>query len=348
MAHTAASTNPPLNVAIIGCGYWGKHYVRITHSLQETSCVLVCDPDQRALDKIKMIYPQVDTTTSIDKVCLSKDVDAVIVVVPAALHFEIANKCLAAGKHVLVEKPFTTTAEDGMKLQALAKEKHLTILVGHTFLYNNRIRKAKELISSGDVGTINTMYAQRTNLGPIRLDTSAVMDLAPHDISIFLYTLGGLMPLAVSAVGQSVLPTTPHVDVAFITLMYPGNILGHVHVSWNDPQKIRQLTFVGSKARLSIDDMNNSEPVRVFYKSVESQTPGNSDGTQRDFVFRDGDIISPVVHDVEPLTAQVQDFIGCIHSQGTPVASAELGIKVTKILNAVEKSIALGGQKVPV
>ncbi len=310
--------------------------------------MLVCDPFQPALDKMKGLYPNIEITTSVETVCTSEEVEAVIIVVPATLHFDVTSKCLGAGKHVLVEKPFTTIPEDGVKLKDLAIEKKLTILVGHTFMYNNRIRKGKELIECGEIGTVNTMYAQRTNLGPIRHDTSAVWDLAPHDISIFLYTLNGLMPTAVSAIGQSVVPTTSHVDVAFITLMYPGNIVGHVHVSWIDPQKIRQLTFIGSKARLSIDDMNNIEPVRVFHKSVEGRNPGDSDGTQRDFTFRDGNIVSPLVHDKEPLTAQVLDFVHSVQSGNIPVSSAEMGIKVTKILNAVEKSITLEGQKITI
>jgi predicted dehydrogenase len=335
-----------LNVAVVGCGYWGKHYVRITNTLQKTRCAMICDPCQSALDKMKILYPSIPTTATIDEVCANDAIEAVIIVVPATVHFQVAKKCLDAGKHILVEKPFTTTAEDGEKLKAIASEKNLTIVVGHTFMYNSRVTKAHQLVSAGEIGDIRIVYAQRTNLGPIRHDTSVVWDLAPHDISIFLYVLNGLMPNTVSAVGQSVLSTTRHVDVAFITLMYPGNIIGHIHVSWLDPQKVRQVTFVGSKARMSIDDTNNNEPLRIFNKSVDGRKQEESDGTQRDFTFRDGDIFSPLVNDKEPLTQQVLDFVKCTNTRETPVSTADMGIKVTKILEAVDQSISLDGRPI--
>ena len=150
------------------------------------------------------------------------------------------------------------------------------------------------------------------------------------------------MPTSVSAAAQSILPTTNHVDVAFITLTFPNNVIANIHVSWLDPQKIRNVSFVGSKARLSMDDTNNSEPLRIFYKSVVGKLPSDSDGTQRDFTFRDGDIISPLVENREPLTQQVNDFLDCILHNKEPLSGAEMGIKITKILVAIDKSIKLG------
>jgi len=337
-----------LGVAVVGCGYWGKHYVRIIDTLKTTKCIYACDAFQPALDRIKSRYPLINVTTSLDTVCSSEDVDAVIVVVPATNHFEVARKVLLAGKHLLIEKPFTTVEEHGIELQRLAKEKELTILVGHTFIYNDRVKKMKEIVSAGTLGNIHTVYAQRTNLGPIRHDTSAIWDLAPHDLSIFLYIMGGQLPVAVSANGQSVLPTTGHFDVAFITLFFENNLLGHIHVSWLDPQKVRMFTVVGSKARLAFNDMDGLEPLRMYCKSVEGREQINSDGTQRDFTFRDGDIISPLVSNTEPLTAQVCDFVNCCNLKAMPQSGTDMGLAITRILLAIEKSCKLGGQRVEV
>lgn len=331
---------------MVGCGYWGKHYVRIVDALKTTKCIYACDAFQPALDRIKSSYPLINVTTSLDTVCSSEDVDAVIVVVPATKHFEVARKVLLAGKHLLIEKPFTTNEKDGIELQRLAKEKELTILVGHTFIYNERVKKIKEIVAAGTLGSIHTIYAQRTNLGPIRHDTSAIWDLAPHDLSIFLHIMGGQLPEAVSANGQSVLPTTEHYDVAFIALFFANNVIGHIHVSWLDPQKVRMFTVVGSKARLAFNDMNGSEPLRLYCKSVEGREQIKSDGTQRDFTFRDGDIISPLVSNTEPLTAQVRDFVYCCDSKVVPQSGADMGLAITRILLAIEKSCMLGGQRV--
>ena len=335
-----------LSVAVVGCGYWGKHYVRITNTLNTTKCVYVCDTFQPALDKIASQYPSVKVTTSFEVVCSSPDVNAVIVAVPATKHYEVARQVLLSGKHLLIEKPFTTSEAEGKELQQLARDKQLTILVGHTFIYNDRVKKMKETICAGTIGDIHTIYAQRTNLGPIRHDTSAIWDLAPHDLSIFLYLLDGQPPVAVSATGHSVLQTTEHFDVAFVTLFFANNIVGHIHVSWLDPQKVRTFNLVGSKGRLAFNDMNSTEPLRIYHKGVEGREKLYSDGTQRDFTFRDGDIVSPVVPNSEPLTAQVCDFVNCCISNTAPQSGADMGIAITKILLAIEKSCKLGGQKI--
>ena len=331
------------NVAVIGCGYWGKNYVRICHALKAINCVMICDAYQGSLDKMKDQYPGIETTTSVDEVVKRDDIEACFVVVPATMHYEVGLKVLNNNKHLLMEKPFTLDVSKGEILKQLAAQNGLNILVGHTFLYNNRVKMIRQLIDGGRIGSLNTIYAQRTNLGPIRTDTSAVWDLAPHDISIFLYAMSGIMPMAVSATGQCVLPSTKHVDVAFISLFFPGNIMGHIHVSWLDPQKVRTVTFVGESGRISFDDTSGIEPIRVYMKGFNRS---EKEGGEREFTYRDGDIVSPMVVDKEPLKAQVLDFLYSIQEKRQPISSADLGIKVSKILNAVDASIKENGKQI--
>ncbi len=343
-----------LGIAVIGCGYWGKHYVRITKQLNDVRCVVVCDQSVEALEKIKKQYANIETTSSVDSVCKNQNVDAVIIVVPATYHKRVTMQCLKAGKHVLVEKPLTTNVKDGEEVVQLAKDMKKQLLVGHTFLYNDRVKMVKEILTKKTLGPIHTMYAQRTNLGPVRKDTSVLWDLAPHDVSIFQHLTNGVLPTKVSANGSSILPSSNHVDVAFITLYYPNNLIGNIHVSWLDPHKVRTVTLVTNKARLLIDDVNNMEPVRIFYKQsvdeiVDDTKSSNTTSIipSMPYSFRDGEISSPPVKQSEPLTNQVLDFVQCCsNDMKTPVSGGQLGLDVVKILSAAEESIKNFGASV--
>ena len=348
-------TPKTLGIAVIGCGYWGKHYVRITNQLRDVNCVVVCDQSLEALEKIKKQYVNIETTTSVESVCKNNNVDAVIIVVPATYHKLVTIQCLKAGKHVLVEKPLTTNVQDGEEVVTLAKQMNKKLLVGHTFLYNDRVKMVKEILEKKTLGPIHTMYAQRTNLGPVRNDTSVLWDLAPHDISIFQYLTNGVLPTKVSANGSCILPSSKHVDVAFITLYYPNNLIGNIHVSWLDPHKVRTVTLVTNKARLLIDDVNNTEPVRIFYKQsvddVENDMMKSSSTTTAipsvPYSFRDGEISSPPVKQSEPLTNQVLDYIDCcLNNMKQPISDGKLGLDVVKILSAAEESIKNFGASV--
>jgi predicted dehydrogenase len=246
---------------------------------------------------------------------------------------------------VLVEKPLTTTSADADKLIALAASNSTVLMVGHTFVYNAGIRKVKEYVEKGD-GRVYYLNARRTNLGPIRHDVNAIWDLAPHDIAIFNFLLDS-SPEWVSAVSGKVLRNCRD-DVGFISLGYPDNILAHIHVSWADPDKAREVVVVKSDRRIVFNDLNGLEQVRVFEKGVSpvEQEPLNY-GEFR-FEIRDGDIISPRIEAVEPLKHQCRHFLECVRMGKRPISSAVEGRQVVRVLEAVNRSIESKGVQVEV
>jgi predicted dehydrogenase len=334
-----------LGVAVIGCGYWGMNYVRIFNELVESRVVAVCDQSPDRLKEVAQRFPEVYLTTQIEDAATHPGVGAVIVCTEATTHYTVTRRLLSAGKHVLVEKPLTTTVEDSERLIDLAESNSAILMVGHTFIFNSGIQKVKEYVQKDD-GRVYYLYARRTNLGPIRRDVNALWDLAPHDIAIFNYLLDKT-PEWVSAVGGKVLRNCRD-DVGFVSLGYPDNILAHIHVSWADPDKAREVVVVKSDKRILFNDLNGLEQVRVFEKGVApiEQEPLNY-GESR-FEIRDGDIISPRVQASEPLKNQCRHFLECVRLGKRPISSGIEGREVVRVLAAINRSLACKGQQVGV
>jgi len=284
-------------------------------------------------------------TTQIDDAASQPDVDAVVVCTEASTHFNVTRRLLMAGKHVLVEKPLTTIAADSEKLIDLAESNSAVLMVGHTFIFNAGVRKVKEYVQAED-GRVYYLYARRTNLGPIRRDVNALWDLAPHDIAIFNYLLDST-PQWVSAVGGKVLGNCRD-DVGFISLGYPDNVLAHVHVSWADPDKAREVVVVKSDKRIVFNDLNGIEQVRVFEKGVSPVEHEPLNYGEFRFEIRDGDIISPHIEPVEPLKHQCRHFLECVRAGTRPISSGIEGRDVVRVLEAVNRSIELKGLQVEV
>lgn len=333
----------PLGIAVIGCGYWGMNYVRIFNELAESRVLAVCDQSLDRLNEVSRRFPGAYLTTQADDAASYRGVDAVVVCTEATTHFAVTRRLLLAGKHVLVEKPLTTSAAEADKLIDLAESNSAILMVGHTFVFNAAVRKVKEYIQN-DGGRVYYVYARRTNLGPIRRDVNALWDLAPHDIAIFNYLLDST-PLWVSAVGGKVLRNCRE-DVGFVSLGYPDNVLAHVHVSWADPDKAREVVVVKSDKRIVFNDLNGVEQVRVFEKGVSpvEQEPLNY-GEFR-FEIRDGDIISPRIEPVEPLKNQCRHFLECVREGKRPITSGVEGRDVVRVLEAVNRSIECQGLQV--
>lgn len=335
-----------LGVAVVGCGYWGVNYLRVLRELPEVATVYAHDPDEAKLREAAERFPHVVPLESFAEVLESAAVDAAVICTPATRHYEVAAPLLDAGKHLLVEKPITTDSSHAKLLMKQADAANLTLAVGHTFLFNPGIRKVKEQIESGSAGRIYYLYAQRTNLGPIRHDVNALWDLAPHDISIFNLLVGSA-PAWVSAVGARVLGNQRE-DVGFATIGYEDGITAHLHVSWADPFKVRQAVVVGSEQRIVFNDMDQAEPVRVFDKGV---APGPEDVPtygEYPLLIRDGDIRSPKVEPSEPLKNQVMDFLDAVTTGRPPMSDAALGLSVVEVMEAIDRSIAENGAPVPV
>jgi predicted dehydrogenase len=335
----------PVGIAVVGCGYWGMNYVRIFNELVDARVVAVCDQSADRLKEVSRRFPGVYLTTQVDDAASQPGVDAVVVCTEATTHFNVTRRLLLAGKHILVEKPLTTIAADSDKLIDLAESNSAILMVGHTFLFNAGVSKVKEYMQKGD-GRVYYLYARRTNLGPIRRDVNALWDLAPHDIAIFNFLLNST-PQWVSAVGGKVLRNCRD-DVGFISLGYPDNVLAHVHVSWADPDKAREVVVVKSDKRIVFNDLNGNEQVRVFEKGVSpvEQEPLNY-GEFR-FEIRDGDIISPRIEPVEPLKHQCRHFLECVRTGNRPISSGREGRDVVRVLEAVNRSIELKGLQVEV
>lgn len=340
-----SANTKPTGIAVIGCGYWGMNYVRIFNELTDSRIVAVCEQSPERLKEVARRFPNVYLTTHIDTVASQPDVRAVVVCTEATSHYNIARRLLSAGKHLLVEKPLTTTSTDAQNLIELADSHSVTLMVGHTFIFNAGVRKVKEYVKQ-DGGRVYYLYARRTNLGPIRRDVNALWDLAPHDIAIFNYLLDS-SPEWVSAVGGKVLGNCRD-DVGFVSLGYPGNILAHVHVSWADPDKAREVVVVKSDRRILFNDLNGVEQVRVFEKGVSPVEEEPLNYGEFRFQIRDGDIISPRIEPAEPLKNQCRHFLECVRTGKRPVSNGVDGRDVVRVLEAINRSMECKGLQVPV
>ncbi len=335
-----------LKVAVVGCGVWGMNYLRVFSELPNSIVIGACDQSGDRLSLVHKRFPSVHLSSELQDILYDPGIEAVVVSTPATTHYEIAKECLLRGKHVLVEKPITTKVEEGEELIGLAEEKGLVLMVGHTFLFNPGIHKIKECIAQKDFGRIYYLHATRTNLGPIRHDVNAIWDLAPHDVSIMGYLLDQ-KPQWVSAIGARLLGNSRE-DVGFVTLGYPDAVIGNIHVSWIDPNKVREVVVVGSRKRIVFDDLNNVERIRIFEKGV-SLLPMDADsfGEFR-LQVRDGDIISPKVETSEPLKNQCQHFLDCIEEAKRPFSNGQNGLEVVRVMVAIDQSLQKNGIPVEV
>jgi predicted dehydrogenase len=332
-------------VAIIGLGYWGPNWVRNFSQIPGIERVVCCDFSHPRLDRIKQRYSSVAITDQLDRVLADPQVEAVIVATPVNTHFEIANRCLKAGKSTLVEKPLATSSVQAEQLIRMARERDLTLMTGHTFEYSAPVIKIRELIDSGELGDVFYISSVRANLGLFRRDVNVAWDLATHDISIILMLLGE-MPLEVTCQGES--HYQDHVeDVALLTLRFANNVIAFVHVSWLDPNKIRRTTIVGSRKMLVYDDTALQEKVRVYDKGVTKQPYYDTFGDFQ-LSYRYGDVNIPRIEDPEPLKVECDHFVDCIRTGVAPNSDGLSGLRVVRVLEAADRSLKNHGQPMPV
>lgn len=334
-----------LRVGVIGCGHWGKNYARVFAELKETEVVACCDQIPQNLDAMKDRYPALRRTNDFREIVRDPSIDAVAIATPASSHYAIASEALKSGKHIVVEKPFALTTDECEEMIALAEAERRTLMVGHTFLYNDSVRKLGELVRSGSAGDIYYLNSRRNHLGLIREDVCAVWDLAPHDVAIFSYLTGSL-PKAVTAAGGSFLKNG-RPDVAFITLFYDRGVMGNIQVSWVDSNKVREVVVIGSKRRIVFDDLNPMESIRIYEKGISYDRDVDSFG-EFQYLLRDGDIISPKVNHREPLKVQCQHFVECVTQGKTPLTDGQNGLDVVKVLLAISASIEKKGALVEI
>ena len=346
MAHDSRAPAPPVRIALVGLGYWGPNYARVLSELPGAELTAVCDQRVDRLSLVKQRHAAVATCTNVDELLARDDVDAIVIATPASTHEGLVRAALTSGRHVLVEKPMALHGAGCESLCDLADAIGRVLMVGYTFLYNAGVRKMKEVMAPEQFGQPYYLHATRTNLGPIRQDVNAAWDLAPHDIAIFSYLLEE-QPLWASAIGTSVLKNNRE-DIAFATLGFKNDVIGNIHVSWADPNKVREVVAVGSRRRVVFDDLNNVERVRVFERGVSVGEAISDSFGEFKLLVRDGDIVSPKVEPSEPLKNQCADFVGAILGGRPPLAGGRFGAGVVRTLAAIEASMQLRGAAVEV
>lgn len=303
----------------------------------------VADLDMRRLKHMKALYPTIDTCTNYMDIINDPDIDIVAVATPVKTHHRFALEALTAGKHVFVEKPLAASVAECEDLIEIARQNQRKLMVGHTFLFTAAVRKMKEIIDSGELGEIYYINSQRLNLGLFQQDINVIWDLAPHDISIILHLLGQ-EPLSVSAIGSSHINPSIE-DVAVLTLKFSESLLAFIQTSWLDPDKIRRMTVVGSKKMMVYDDVQPTEKIRIYDKSVEK--PEHYDTfAEFQYSYKYGDIIIPKITGDEPLRTELRHFVDCIENDEQPLCDGNSGLRVVKILEASQQSLAEGSSHI--
>ena len=334
-----------LNIAVIGCGYWGPNLIRNFNSLSDCNVKIACDLDKSRLDHMQSLYPAIQTTAAFDDVINDKEIDIITIATPVRFHYEMAKKSLAAGKHTFIEKPMASSAAECRELIAMAEEMDLKIIIGHTFIYSPPVRKIKEIIGSGSLGEIQYISARRLNLGLFQTDINVTWDLAPHDISIILYVLGKA-PLSVNCQGKA--HVNPDIeDVTSMTLNFANGGFATIQSSWLDPNKIREMTFVGSNRMLVYNDLEPSEAIKIYDKRVETP-PYYDTFAEFHYSYHYGDMYSPYLKQYEPLKRECQHFLDCIKTGENPESSGYDGLQVIQILEAASESLKREGAKVEI
>lgn len=334
-----------LRIGVIGCGHWGPNHIRVFSQLERSEVVACADLNDDRLNEVARRYINVKTTQDHHALLSDETIDAVVIATPTHTHAEIVREALRAGKHVLVEKPLCTEAAEARALTELAQEVGKVLMVGHVFLYNPGIMKLRDVIERGDLGRIHYLDAVRTNLGPVRGDVNALYDLGTHDISIFNYLLGAT-PIAVAAQGSAISQTSIE-DVCFATLRYPSGTLGHIHVSWLNPRKVRNLTVVGQQKMATWDDVSPIDTVRLYDKGLEEQPYYNSFGEYQ-YLVRNADIAIPKIDGTEPMVNQASAFLDTVLDNAPCRSGGKEAEAVVAVLEAATQSIAHGGGLYPI
>jgi len=330
-----------IRFGVIGYGYWGPNIVRNLRTLNTAKVVAICDKNPASLQRVKEAYPDVSVTSDSSELLSSPDIDVVAVITPVWSHFELAKAALLNGKHVFVEKPFTSTSAQAEELIELAEKKNLQIMVDHTFLFTGAVKKIHQLIDDSTLGKLYYYDSTRVNLGLFQHDVDVLWDLAPHDLAIVDYLIGQ-PPEAIVATGSA------HVngltDVAYLTAYFPDNVIAHINVNWLSPVKVRTTLIGGEKRMLVWNDLEADEKIKVYDRGVQMNS---REGVYDLLVsYRSGDMWAPKIENVEALKAELAYFVACIENGQTPFNDGIAGLRVVRMLEAAEKSLKLKGEAV--
>jgi predicted dehydrogenase len=335
----------PLSIGVVGCGYWGPNLIRNFNSLPDVTVKTICDTSPDRLAHMKRLYPSIQkTVTDYEELVGDPEIGAVAIATPVHLHHRLGMRSLEAGKHVFIEKPMASSVAQCRDLVNAARERKLTLMVGHTFIYTAAVRKIKQLLDSGELGDVLYIRSRRLNLGLYQKDINVAWDLAPHDLSIILYLFGD-PPVSVNCQGKD------HVaegieDVTNMSLHFTKGRFATIMSSWLDPNKVREMTIVGTKKMLVYNDIEPQEKIKIYDKRVEVP-PHYDTFAEFQYSYHYGDIYSPHLSQAEPLKLECQHFVDCIDSGKEPETSGMDGLHVVEILEGSTESLRKNGAAVP-
>jgi predicted dehydrogenase len=333
-----------LKVGVIGCGYWGPNLIRNFNENYHTDIKYACDLDKERLQRIKIRYPMITATTNYKDMLKDDNIQVVAIATPVHTHYKLTKEALNAGKHVFIEKPFTSKVKEAEELVEFAKKKGLILFVDHTFIYTGAVRKIKEFMSSGEVGDIYYFDSVRVNLGLFQSDVNVIWDLAPHDISIMDYLITE-RPKSVIAIGAA--HTKDKIeDIAYVAVKFKNELIAHFHLNWMSPVKIRRIIIGGSKKMIVFDDLDPADKVKIYDKGITLSKTNKKVVYQSMIQYRIGDMHAPKIDNTEALKIMTEHLADCIMNRKEPITNGESGLRVVRVLEAAEKSIKKGGIKV--
>jgi predicted dehydrogenase len=329
------------NVAVVGLGYWGPNLLRVLFDRTDVDVRWICDLDPSRLERFARRYPGVRISDDLDRLLEDPELDAILLATPVFTHYELAYRCLQAGKHCFVEKPLASSSEQAAELIDFAGERGLQLMCGHTFLYSPPVRAVRELIASGELGSLYFVSSSRVNLGLHQRDISVIWDLGPHDFSILLYWLDAA-PISIRATGRdSIVPGIA--DVAFVTMNFESGLVANVELSWLAPSKLRRTVVVGSRKMVVYED-GGPEAVKVYDRGVDYKDPETFGEYQ--LSYRSGDIRSPHLSNEEPLAMQITDFVRRMQTNEDSADRLQVALDVVRLAEAAEASLQNGGDQV--
>jgi len=322
----------PVNVGVVGLGYWGPNLARNIAALAGVELLWCCDERPAARERIAAAHPRTRLTAHLDDLLGDDELDAVVLATPVPTHASLAIRVLEAGKHCFVEKPLAHSVADAERAVAAAAAAGRVLMVGHLLEYHPGVRKLKQITDSGELGDIHYIYSNRLNLGQLRADENALWSLGAHDISVILH-LAGEDPSELSAHGECYM--RPGIeDVVFAFLRFPSGLSAHLHLSWLDPHKERRFTVVGSQRMATFDDMELDRKVTVYDKGFDQ-----SSGSYGEYITRSGDSYSPRISNTEPLRLQVEHFVECVRTGALPRSDGQSGLRVVRTLQALQREL---------
>lgn len=335
-----------INVAVVGCGYWGPNLIRNLSNTPGARLSAICDLDTAKLAKFSLQYKDVFLTTDYLGLLKRPDVDAVAIATPVSSHYQLARLALEAGKHVLVEKPITSNVAHAEELVLLAESKKLVLMVDHTFAYTPAVQKIKDLIDAGELGNLLYYDSVRINLGLFQTDVNVLWDLAVHDLAIMDFALGQ-EPVSVSATGHAHL-AGQHEDIAYLTCFFKSNLIAHLHLNWLSPVKIRRTIIGGDKQMVVYDDLEPSEKLKIYDRGANLYDIGEENAIRQKIDYRMGDMHAPHIAPGEALKCNSAHFIDCIVNNRTPLTDGQSGLRVVRILEAATESMRRRGEPVTI